>query len=174
MRQLGEPSDVGIDVIMVYLQVVKFCCGAVWFFCIAPQLSEFFFKVFIDHFVCSRRSRNEQNPVLCTLFPLINFRSIHVGEGVGDLLPWVCHDGVHGIHKLIKSKFMKEPVGLLSVSVEDGGFFSLKGFFIPSSQVCGIWEPRQRSRRWYWRRRSPNQCLNLLRNQCCCSELVSS
>jgi hypothetical protein len=35
-----------------------------------------------------------------------------------------------GIYELVKTQFMEEVVGLLSVSVEDEGFFSLEGFFV--------------------------------------------
>ena len=52
---------------------------------------------------------------------------------MGDLLPRVLHDRVRGVHKLIETEFVKESVGLLSVSIEDGQFFSLEGFFIPSN-----------------------------------------
>ena len=56
--------------------------------------------------------------------------TIHIGEGVGDLLPRVRHDRVCGIHKLVEMKFVKKVVGLLSVSVENEGLFSLEGFFV--------------------------------------------
>ena len=49
---------------------------------------------------------------------------------MGDFLPWVRHDWVRGIHKLVKAKFVEEMVGLLSVSIEDEGLFSLEGFFV--------------------------------------------
>ena len=50
-----------------------------------------------------------------------------------DLLPRIGHNWVRGVHKLVKAEFVEKSIGLLLVSVEDGGFFSLEGFFIPSS-----------------------------------------
>ena len=49
---------------------------------------------------------------------------------MSNLLPWVLHDQVHGVHELIETEFMEESVGLLSVSVKDRGFLSLEGFLL--------------------------------------------
>ena len=105
----------------------------VGFVCISPQLDEFFFEVVVDGFAWSRRCGSGQDPNLRTSFPFINVQPIDVCEGVGDLLPQVLHDWVCGVHKLVETEFVKEPISLLSVSVEDGGFFPLKGFFVPSN-----------------------------------------
>ena len=35
-----------------------------------------------------------------------------------------------GVYELIQTEFMEEPVGLFSVSVKDGWFFSLEGFIV--------------------------------------------
>ena len=100
------------------------------FVCVGPRLDEFFFKIVIDCPVWSRRGGNGQDPVLRTLFPFVDVRATHVGEGVGDFLPWIHHDWVHSVHELIKVEFVKEMIGFLSVPVEDGGFFPLEGFFV--------------------------------------------
>ena len=49
---------------------------------------------------------------------------------MGNLLSWVGHDGVCGVHELVKAEFVEESVSLFSVSIEDGQFFSLEGFFV--------------------------------------------
>ena len=49
---------------------------------------------------------------------------------MGDLLPWIRHNRVQGIHELVESQFMEKAIGLLSISVEDGGLFPLEEFFI--------------------------------------------
>ena len=54
---------------------------------------------------------------------------------MGDFLPWIRHDQVCGIHKLVKTKFVEKVIGLLSVSVENEGLVSLEGFFVSSNQV---------------------------------------
>ena len=96
------------------------------FVCIGPRLDEFFFKVVVDCSVWSRRGGNGQDPVLHTSLPFVDVRAIHISEGMGDFLPWIRHDWVRSVHKLIESKFVEELIGVLSVSVKDGGFFSLK------------------------------------------------
>ena len=80
----------------------------------------------LNRSVWSGRSGNGQNPVLRTSFPLVDVRAVHVSEGVGDLLPRIYHDWVHSVYELIETEFMKKVVGLLLVSFEDGGFFSLE------------------------------------------------
>ena len=45
---------------------------------------------------------------------------------MGDLLPWIHHDRVRGVHKLIEVEFVKEMIGLLLVPIEDKGFFPLE------------------------------------------------
>jgi hypothetical protein len=102
-------------------------------------LDEFFFKIVVDRFVWSGRSGNGQNPVLHASFPFVDVWAIHIGEGVCDFLPWVHHDRMRGIHELVKTKFVEEMVGLLSVSVEDRGFFSLEGFFVSLDWVRWLW-----------------------------------
>ena len=64
------------------------------------------------------------------MLPLVDVRAIHIGESVGDFLPRVRHDRVHGVHELIETEFMKKVVGLLSVSVKDERLFSLEGFVV--------------------------------------------
>jgi hypothetical protein len=86
------------------------------------------------------------------LFPFVNVWALYIGEGMGNFLPQVLHDGVCGIHELIKVEFVEELIGLLSVSVKGGGFFSLKGFVISSNRVWVPWELWWRSWRWRWRR----------------------
>ena len=93
---------------------------------ISPGLDKFFLEVLIDRFVWSRRSRNGQDPVLRASFPFIDVWATHIGEGVGDLLPWIYHDQVRGVHELIEAEFVKETISLLSVSIKDKGFFPLK------------------------------------------------
>jgi hypothetical protein len=56
---------------------------------------------------------------------------------------------VCGIYELIKAEFVEEMVGLLLVSIEDEGFFSLERFFISPNHVWVRWELQQRS--WQWR-----------------------
>ena len=119
------------------------------FVCVGPRLDKLFLKVFIDRFFWSGRSGNGQNPVLCTSFPFVDVWAIHIGEGVGGLLPWIHHDRVCGVHELVKTKFVKELVGLMSISVEDKGFFPLEWFFVSSSHAWVLWEPWWRS--WWWR-----------------------
>ena len=113
----------------------------------------------MDHFVWSRRSGNGQDPVLHTSFPFVGAQAIYVGEGMGYLLPWVYHNWVWGIHELVKVKFVEEMIGLLSVSIKDGGFFPLEWFFILSDQVWVLRESWWRSQRWCWRRWSSEQFL---------------
>ena len=60
---------------------------------------------------------------------------------MGNFLPWILHDQMCGVHKLVETEFMEESVSRLSVSVEDGGFFSLEGFFVPSDWVQGLGGP---------------------------------
>ena len=45
---------------------------------------------------------------------------------MGDLLPRIRHDRVRGVHELVEAEFVKEMIGLLSVSVKDKGFFPLE------------------------------------------------
>ena len=119
------------------------------FIYVGPGLDKFFLKVFIDHFVWSRRSGNGQNPVLRASFPFVDVWAVHVCQGMSDLLPWVRHDRVCGVYELVKAEFVEEMVGLLSVSVEDKGFLSLERFFVSSNHVWVLWELRWRS--WWWR-----------------------
>ena len=121
---------------------------------VGPGLDEFFFEIFIDRLVRSGRSGNGQNPILRTLFPFVNIRATHIGEGVGDFLPWIHHDWVHSVHELIKSEFVKESISVSSVSVEDRRFFSLEWFVVYSNWIRILWELRGRSR-WWRRRRWP-------------------
>ena len=86
---------------MVHLQLVEFCCGAVGFIDVSPRLDKFFFKVVIDGVGWSRRCRNGHNPVLYTLLPFIGVRSCQVGEGMRNFAPWVLHEGMKVIHKLV-------------------------------------------------------------------------
>ena len=62
---------------------------------------------------------------------------------MGNLLSWIGHNGVHGVHELIEAEFVEKSVGLFSVSVKDGRFFSLEGFFISLDRIQEWW---QRSR----------------------------
>ena len=140
-RQFGKYSDVFIDVFILHPQLVKFCCSTIWFIHVGPEFNNFFFKVLIDHSVWSGRSRNGQDPVLRALFSFVDIWSVNVGEGMGHFLPWIRHDGMCSIHKLVMAKFVEEFVGLLSVSIEDRGFFSLEGFFNSSGRVRGCWDP---------------------------------
>ena len=45
---------------------------------------------------------------------------------MGDFLPWVGHDRVRGIYELVKTEFVQELVGSMSVSVKNKGFFPLE------------------------------------------------
>jgi hypothetical protein len=51
---------------------------------------------------------------------------------------------MRSVHELIKAKLVEKVVGLLSVSVEDRGFFPLEWFFVYS---CQIWVLREL---WWW------------------------
>jgi hypothetical protein len=144
----------------------------VGFICVRPRLNKFFFEVFIDRFVQSRRGRNGQDPVLCTSLPLIDIWATHIGEGVGDFLPWIHHDRVCSVHKLIESKFVEKMIGLLSISFEDGGFFPLERSFIYSNLVQVLWELWWGSRWWCWRRRSSEGLLRGFRIRGCRSESI--
>ena len=58
---------------------------------------------------------------------------------MGNFLPQIGHNQVCGIHKLVEVQLVNKSVGRLSIPIEDGWFFSLKGFFISSKSVwvCG-------------------------------------
>ena len=88
------------------------------------------FKVVVNCSIWSGRSGNGQNPVLRTSFPFVDVRAVHISEGVGDLLPRIHHNWVRSIYELIESKFVEEMIGVLSVSIENRGFFSLEWFII--------------------------------------------
>jgi hypothetical protein len=118
------------------------------FVCVGPRLDKIFFEIFIDCFVWSRRGGNGQDPVLRASFPFIDIRATHIGEGVGNFLPRIHHDQVCSVHELIEAKFMKEAISFLSVSFEDGGFFPLEWFFVPSNRVRILWELWWKS--WQW------------------------
>jgi hypothetical protein len=45
---------------------------------------------------------------------------------VGNLPPRIHHDLVRDIHELVEMEFVNKMVGLLSVPVEDEGFFPLE------------------------------------------------
>jgi hypothetical protein len=49
---------------------------------------------------------------------------------MGDFSSWVGHNGVRGIHELIKAEFVEKSVGLFLVSVEDGRFLPLEDFIV--------------------------------------------
>ena len=136
---------------MLYSQFTKFGCCTMRFICVDPRLDEVFLEVFVDRFIWSRRGGNGQDPVLRTSFPFIDVWAAYMGEGMGDLLPWIHHDQVCGVYELVKTEFVKEVIGLLSVSVEDGGFFPLEWFFIYSDGIWALQESRGRSR--WWRQR---------------------
>jgi hypothetical protein len=116
-------------------QPVKVHGCSVRFICVGPRLDEFLFEVFVDRSVRSRRSRDGQNPVLCTPFPFIDVWAAHVREGVGNFLPWIHHYWVRSVYELIEAKFVEEVIGCLSVSFEDWRFFPLEGFIILSDRV---------------------------------------
>ena len=58
---------------------------------------------------------------------------------MGDFLARIGHDGVRGVHELVEAEFVKEFVGLFSVSVKDGWFLSLEEFFISLDRVRLRW-----------------------------------
>ena len=128
--------------IVLHPQLVELCGCTVGLVCISPGLNELFLEVFVDRFVWSRRSGNGQNPVLHASFPFADIWAIHIGEGMGDLLPRVHHDRMCGVHELVKAKLVKETIGFLSVSIEDKGFFPLKWFSILSHWIWVLWELR--------------------------------
>ena len=86
---------------------------------------------------------------------------------------WVLHNRVCGIHKLVESEFVKESVGLLSVSIKNGWFFSLKGFIAPYHRVQVLLELWWQSWRWCWRRWSLKWFLRWFRVWCRRPKLVS-
>ena len=140
------------------------------FICVGPGLNEFFFEIFIDRLVRSRRSGNGQDPILRASLPFIDIRATHIGEGVGNFLPWIDHDRVRSIHELVEAEFVKEVISFLLVSVEDWGFFPLEWFFIYSNWVRilrGLW---WRSWRWCQGRRSSKRFLQGFRVRRCHSE----
>ena len=118
------------------------------FICVSPRFDKFFLKVFIDRFVWSRGSGNGQDPVLRASFPFVDVWAIHIGEGMGDFPPWVCHDQVRSIYELVKAKFVEETISLLSISVENEGFSPLEWFVILSDWDWVLWELWWRSRWW--------------------------
>jgi hypothetical protein len=128
--QFGESSDVFVDVVVLHSQVIEVCGGSVWFVCVGPRLDKFFLEIFVDSSVWSGRSRDGQNPVLCTSLPFVDVRAIHISERVGDFLPWVHHYWVCSVYELIESEFVEKMIGFLSVSVEDRGFFPLEWFVV--------------------------------------------
>jgi hypothetical protein len=113
-----------------------------------------------------------RNPDLYTPLPLINFGSSQVGQGVRYSARWVDHDWVSRIHKLIQFEFVNEGVGLQSVPVEEGRFFSLEDFIV-ESPCWVLWDVLIRwwRSRWRRRRRSPSRSLYSLQSRCY-SELV--
>ena len=139
-RQLGELSDVLINVVTLHSQFVKFCGCVIGFIDISSRLDEFFLKVFIDRFVWSRRNGNGQDPVLRALFPFVDVWAIYIGEGMGYFLPWIHHNWVRRVHELIEVQFLKEMISLLSVSFKDGGFSPLEWFFVYSDWIRISWE----------------------------------
>ena len=80
---------------------------------------------------------------------------------------------MHGIYELVKAKFVKEMVGLLSVSIEDRGFFPLEWFVIPPNQIWVLRALRRRPWRRCWRRWFSERFLRGFWVRCCRSELVS-
>ena len=98
-------------------------------------------------------------PVLCASLPFVNIRATHIGEGMGDFLPRVRHDRMCGIHELVKTKFVEEMVGFLSVPVKNRRFLSLEWFSIYSSRIQVSWKLWWRSRWRCWRRRSSERLL---------------
>ena len=36
-----------------------------------------------------------------------------------DFVPWILHDGMEFVHELVELEFMKEFIGLQSISIED-------------------------------------------------------
>ena len=58
---------------------------------------------------------------------------------MGDFSMRVGHEGVCGVHELIQTEFIEEPVGLFSVSIEDGRFLSLEEFFVSLDRVRLWW-----------------------------------
>jgi hypothetical protein len=97
---------------MIYVQLVKFCCGVVWFIHIGPRLDEFFFKLIIDGVSWKCGCRNGYNLVLHTLLPFVGVRFSQVGEGVHNFALRVLQNGVKFIHKLIQLKFMEKFISL--------------------------------------------------------------
>ena len=107
---------------------------------IGPRLDEGKFEVVVNSHVRIGGRRVGQDPDLCVSFPLVDFGTFHVGQSVRDLLSSVCHNWVCGVDKLIQAEFVEKFIGLSSVSVKDGRFFSLEGVFISQDRI------------WLWRR----------------------
>ena len=122
----------------MHAQLVEVCGCLIGFVCVGPGLNEFFFKIIVNCSIWSGRGGDGQNPVLRTSLPLVDIRAIHVGEGVGDLLPWIHHDRVCGVYELIETKFVEEVVGPLSVPFEDRGLFPLEWFVTPLDWVRSL------------------------------------
>ena len=59
---------------------------------------------------------------------------------MGDFSTGIGHNGVCGVHELTKAEFVKESVGLFSVSVKDGRFLSLEEFFVSLDLVRVRWQ----------------------------------
>ena len=134
-RQLGESSDVFVDVVVLHPQPVKVRGCSVGFICVSPRLDEFLFEIVVNGSIRSGRSGNGQYPVLRASFPFVDVRATHISEGVGDFLPWIDHDGMRGVYELIEVQLVKEVISCSSVSFKDWGFFSLEEFVISSDRV---------------------------------------
>ena len=138
-REFGEYRNEGVDIVAFHPQLVEFCGGAVRFVSISPRFDEGEFEIVVNSYLRVGGSRAGQNPNLRISFPFVDFGACHIGQGVGDFSMGVGHNGMHGVHELVKAEFVKEFVGLFSVSVEDGRFLSLEEFFISLDWVRLWW-----------------------------------
>jgi hypothetical protein len=131
--QLCEHCDIGVHVIVLHAQLVEFCCRAVGFIGIGPRFDEIMLKFIVGSEERWTGYRIGQNPDLHTPLPLIDSGAHQVCQGMRYSTRRVDHNQVCRIHKLVEFEFVNESVGGLSVSVEDEGFFPLKGFVVESS-----------------------------------------
>ena len=104
--QFGERCDIGVDIGILHLQLVKFGCSVVGFVRIGPRLDKGNFEVVVNSHVWIGGRRVGQDPDLCVSFPLVDFGTVHICQGVGDFLSWVRHYWMCGVDELIKAEFM--------------------------------------------------------------------
>ena len=113
-----KAGDIGVNIVVVHSQLVKFCCSVVRFVGVGSRLNKFFFEVVVDGVGWSGRCRNGHDPVLHTLLPLVDVRSGQVGEGMCHFAPQVLHNGMGVVHELVELEFVEEFVSLQLIPIE--------------------------------------------------------